>query len=118
MPITKKNYEINVGTSKVLLRLPDTYDSIKTIVGLTDAPANSTALNAKKVSFLFENGLAARIRVTRKVGVKYVRTNIICDLEKLATAFVALEGKQFGTGSTAGAGEIISAGFPTRRRLG
>lgn len=118
MAIKKKNYEINVGGSKVLLRLPETYDTIKTIVGLTDAPDNSTALNAKKTSFMFENGLAAKIRVTRKVGTKYVRSNIICDLEKLSTAFVALEGKTFGAGSTAGAGEIISAGFPTRRRLG
>lgn len=118
MAIKKKNYEINVGESVVLLRLPETYDSIKNIVGLTDAPEGSVALNAKKTSFLFENGLAAKIRITRKVGPKYVRTNIICDLEKLSTAFVALEGKNFGAGTTAGAGEIISAGFPTRRRLG
>ena len=118
MAVRKKNYEINVAGSRVLLRLPETYDSIKTIVGLTDAADDSTALNAKKTNFLFENGLAAKIRITRKIGTKYVRSNIICDLEKLSTAFVALEGKTFGTGTTAGAGEIISAGFPTRRRLG
>lgn len=118
MAVARKNYVISAGGAQFLVKLPSTYDSINTLVGLTSAPDNSTALSVKDVKFLYANGLATKIRITRKVGTRYLSTNILCDLEKLPSALAGLEGKQFGAGTTAGAGEIISAGFGSRRRLG
>lgn len=118
MAIVKKLYAMNVGGGTVKIRLPSYYDKVNQYLGLVAADENTPGRIARHVNDLFLSGDAIKIRTRRKVGSKYITTDLLCDINNAANAVGNLPGKTLGEGTKAGTGEIISAYFKQRRRLG
>lgn len=104
---------VGTGGNAVVVSIPDLYDSIGSVVGvakLTGEPPDGAG--GGEVSDLMKNGQAIRIRIAYKIGTKRKTADILCAVDKIKTAIHALPSKTFN------GGDVISAFFPRRRRLG
>lgn len=110
---------ITVGATKIVIKAPDIYEDIGTIVGVNKVTAGtaSGADASSRASELLRSGQAVKVRV--RYGVAVVpgtpagptkTADIICDVEKAPTVVNDLLGKSF-KGAT-----IRSAVFPRRAR--
>lgn len=117
-----KNYLIGpAGPNQRQLTLPDYYDAIKTQLGLTDAPADST-VSTDSISELKQKGLAVVLRTTRLVSAGPPKISksklVVCSIANVASAISSLRGQTFAPGPTGGtniSGEIKRVGLPRKR---
>ena len=107
---------VTVGTTRIGVVLPDVYEgngsNIATIVGVNKVTDAELPQAASTVGNLIRKAQALRIKVRYVVGTKVKTASLICDVGKATSATVALVGKAFR------GGEIKSAYFPRRARLG
>lgn len=102
------------GTGKLIMSLPaGKYDAtIGPIVGITALTGAPPAGSFSETSVAgVRKGLLGSVRVGFRVGTKLKYTRLLCSLEKIDTCTAELPGKAYGGGT------IVSAAFPTRRRL-
>jgi hypothetical protein len=111
--LPRATYTLKVGTSTVAVKLPDAYDGIASVVGLTKVTTVAADASHGDVSHLLRDAQIARVRISyRNTAGKYRTADIICDLDNYKSALGTLPGKPY-RGST-----IIDAFVPRRRRLG
>lgn len=107
---------VTVGTTRIGVVLPDYYEgngsNIATIVGVNKVTDATPAQASSTVGNLIKKAQALHIKVRYSAGTKIKTATLLCDISKAATATIALVGKTFR------GGEIKSAYFPRRARLG
>lgn len=126
-------HSIDIKGVKVGVRLPDIYEDIDAVVGITKVtdPASADApVIVVKATDLLEYGQAQGIRVacvipgaTAADPVKKRYKTVLCDLQKVAGAMSGLDGKTMPFFSGAGGvtvtnANITNAFFKKRRKLG
>lgn len=122
--IAKKFYKITTISGNFKVKLPVSYDDVKTQLGLSDLSDSSADINlaTQTASQLLRIGLATKIRIIRKTTinnvVRYKTHDLICSIANLASALSTLEGKKFGTNLAGGSTDIINAYFGRRARRG
>lgn len=95
------------GTTQIGIDQSETdYTSIGDIVGIKKMPENANVTAEMSVSEVQRKGLAIRLRVR----LKNKKTNtILCAVEKVANARIALKGKAMNSST------ISSVGIPRKR---
>lgn len=113
MPIPKVRvpHVVSIGTNKYAVDLPDIYDSISSVVGVSQATASDTFVGGGSAAQLIRQGQAIRINVRYLDGTKTKTTSILCDIDKAAGAVKALKGKTIANMT------IKSACLPRRARF-
>ena len=118
MPLTPYEITVNGQVQQIVLNSDD-YASTGAVLGITAVTQAGSTAPSTKENFLIQSGLAVKIRCgcapspTARI-TKY--RNLICSVNNLSTALVALKGKtiKFGSGTLT----IKTTGFKRRRRLG
>lgn len=106
MAIAKALHVVTVGAAKVGVMLPDFYDSIDTIVGVTKATGVASYDVRGSLNGLIRDGQILHLRISwlPSGATKTKTANIICDMTKAPTAAGDLIGKDFRGGKIKGAG--------------
>jgi hypothetical protein len=109
-------HQVLVGATQIGVLVPDVYEgngsNIADVVGVQKVAAGSSPDASSTVANLQRKGQALKMKVRYQSGTSVKTATIICDVNKAATASVQLVGKTFR------GGEIKSAYFPRRARLG
>lgn len=119
MPI-RKDFVMTLGGVRHVVKLPTYYDQINSQLRITEASdADRNLPRIREPLNLLADGRAVKVRTRRKASNtnKYYTTDFIISVDSLNAAMADLEGKTFATKPTT-TGEIISAYFPRKRRLG
>lgn len=99
--LPRATHVIKVGTTSVLIKLPDVYSSdgstIGTAVGVTKLAGEPPAeAQHGRISELKLNGQIAEIRISyRNAAGKYRTADVICDLDNYKTAMGTLPTKKY-----------------------
>jgi translation initiation factor 1 (eIF-1/SUI1) len=109
--VLRSEHTTTVGTDSVALTLPDEYEGISTIVGITKLAATGTADREGSIPELLKQGQIIRIRIGYIVGTRRKYATIICNIDKIKTALGSLKNKAFRGGT------IRSAYFARRQTL-
>jgi hypothetical protein len=87
---------ISVGGAKVGVMLPDSYDSIKTVVGVEKTSSTNLPDVTADIKNLLRNGQVIRLRIRYKnARGKFTTSDILCDKDKVAGATADLLNKQY-----------------------
>jgi hypothetical protein len=100
------------GQAKIGFVTTDAYSDIGPVLGISKLGNADTVDAVSRVGDLFLTGQALRMVVRYRVGTEMKTSRIICDVDKAPSARAGLIGKTFN------GGQITSASFPRRRRLG
>lgn len=109
--IARKEHLVKVGTRKFLVELPDVYDSISTLTGVSEATdADRADALSYTIPGLLYSGQVAKLTVSYNENNKRKTAEIVVAIDKLQSAIAGLKGKSFAGGT------IIKAYSPRRAR--
>lgn len=116
MAIKRKFFEFPLPGGARKVKVPDYYDEINTLLGVTESSDDSNTPTGKAEELYFD-GLLIKLTVSCKVANKYRRTSFYCPITTASTALAKLEGKRFGKNLAGGEAEIINAYQARQRRF-
>lgn len=105
------NHTIDNDPVKSYASLPDNYQNIGSIVGVTRLQAGDPVGTISDVEDLLEWGSAVRLSVRVDEGTEKKTYRVLCARDKITTAISGLIGEQYK------GGEITAVSIPRRRRL-
>ena len=107
-----KTYVTTVGSQRIGIRLPSTYESLAPTLGLEIATEATPADQSGDVPGLLKSGVLVRVHISYGTVLNRKIARLLCERAKLGTALSSLPRAQYK------GQPIMTAYIPRRSRLG